>query len=160
MLASPLSHLLCSCWRKAELAAVASSRRKLPAPLGMNFPHTHSLPHDREIPKQSNNASLVPAEVIPGPLVYWHVESDAQKFWKMKACFFPRWYKQARKQRRHFLSSGKRKYFVFSNKNRFKNELGFLHLIKYLITTSLSLQYKMQEAYNHFPGQMLKSHCI
>lgn len=49
-----------------------------------------------------------------------------------------------RKLRRYFLSSRKRKYFVFSNTARFKNESGFLHLIKNQITTSLSLQYKMQ----------------
>lgn len=60
LLASLLRCLLWSRWWKAELTVVGSSRRKLPAPLGVNFPHTRSLPHKREIPKQCSYVSLDP----------------------------------------------------------------------------------------------------
>lgn len=160
LLASPLRYLLWSSWWKAELTVVGSSRRKIPAPLGVNFPCTHSLPLKREIPMQCGYISLVSAKVTLDPLVCYLHESDAEKFWKRKVCCCQRWYKQTRKQRRQFLSSWKKRPLVSSNKARFKKQLGFPHLINHLITTSFSHQHEMQEAHNHFPGQMLKRHCI
>lgn len=81
LLASLLRRLLWSGWWKAEPVAVGSSRRKVPAPLGVDFPRTCSLPHKKEIPKQCSYASLAPAKVTLDPLVcYLHDESDGQEF--------------------------------------------------------------------------------
>jgi len=65
LLISPLRHLLWSGWWQADLTVVGSSRRKLPAPLGVNFPCTHSLPPKREIPKQCSY--VMPAKVTLNP---------------------------------------------------------------------------------------------
>lgn len=72
LLASLLRHVLWSGWWKAEPTAVGSSRRKVPAPLGVNFPHNHFLP------QQCSYVSRAPAKVTLNPLVcYLHVESEA-----------------------------------------------------------------------------------
>lgn len=80
LLASPRRPVLWSGWWKAELRAVGSSRSKVPAPLGVNFPRA-PLAREREIPKQCGYVSLAPAKVSLDHLVcYLRFESDALKF--------------------------------------------------------------------------------